>query len=104
MRDLESDMIDEAMQMALQLDVDYEVKKRVGLLEEKINEAKHEQNRKSNTMKNAELHMGIDESGKYSAIDQSKLSSTYNRVERMSNRSGKKNVKWHSPTPKDSSS
>ena len=49
--------------------------------------------------------MGIEESGKYSAIDQSKLSSTYNRVERMSQRSGgKKNVTFHSPTPKDSSS
>ena len=40
MRDVESDMIDEAMQMALQLDVDQEVEKRVGLLRAKIEEAK----------------------------------------------------------------
>lgn len=59
-RNLESDMIDEAMQMALQLDVDKEIEKRVGLLKEKINEAKLEQSKKS---------MLIDESGKYSNID-----------------------------------
>lgn len=42
MRDLESDMIDEAMQMALQLDVDAEVEKRMGLLRQKIDETKLE--------------------------------------------------------------
>lgn len=81
--------------MALQLDVDTEVEKRINLLNNKIQEAKLEQSKKSVT---------IDESGKYSNIDQSKLSSTYNRIEKVSQRSGKKNVKFHSPERRDPSS
>jgi hypothetical protein len=82
--------------MALQLDVDAEVEKRMDLLNQKVNETKLEQSKKS---------MTIDESGKYSNIDQSKLSSTYNRVEKVSQRSGgKKNVKFHSPERRQSSS
>ena len=50
MKDLESDMIDEAMQMALNLDVDKEVEKRVAMAKEMVADGKIEESRTSHAI------------------------------------------------------
>lgn len=86
LRDMESDMIDEAMQMALNLDVDKEVERRVAAAREMVAEGK------------------IDESKKSHAIEESRVSSTMPRDRTSQKSGGKKQVRFPSPTPKEPSS